>query len=468
MGTLRSRLVFSHLLPLVLIAPLMSVLLIFILETQVLLSSLARELTGQANLIAATMGEHPDVWSDAEYAQRMVVNMSNHVSGGVMLFQHDGQLVASSEPGSDQMVLKMKSSPGMGQALAGNHGTWTYYGLLEQRVAVLVPVHDPGGRPIGVIGLTESLQEMATGFSRLRRWVILILLNGFVLAAVAGLALARRLEEPITEVTAAVVSIASGRRADLVPEEGPEEIRRLAEAVNMLARRLRLMEETRRRMLANLVHELGRPLGALRSAIHVLRRGADEDPAVREELLAGAEDQIVRMQPLLDDLARLHGQVLGQVELERYPVPLAEWLPSVANAWRAAAEEKGLNWELDLPEALPTANIDADRMAQALGNLLSNAIKYTPAGGLVSLSAGQGQGEVWIRVSDTGPGIAPEELERVFEPFYRSARVQRFPQGLGLGLTIARDLVEAHGGRVELRSRPGNGSAFTVWLPVGG
>ena len=261
MRTLRSRLVLSHLLPLLLIAPMMGVLLIYTLETQVLLASISRELTGQANLIAETLGGHPAVWSDDEYAQTMVSRMSGHVNGGVMLFGQDGRLLASSGSSLSGTLGKTGASEGMRSALAGNRGAWTYYGLREQRVTVLVPVHDPGGGPMGVVGLTETLQDVTTGFGRLRRWVIAVLLNGLVFGAIVGLALALKLEEPIRRVTAAVVSIAAGRSAEPVPEEGPEEIRRLAEAVNTLAERLKLMEEARRRMLANIVHELGRPLG---------------------------------------------------------------------------------------------------------------------------------------------------------------------------------------------------------------
>jgi signal transduction histidine kinase len=105
-------------------------------------------------------------------------------------------------------------------------------------------------------------------------------------------------------------------------------------------------------------------------------------------------------------------------------------------------------------------------MAQAIGNLLSNAIKYTPEGGRVGVSAGTLKTEAWIAVIDNGPGISPDDEERIFEAFYRSRRNRRFPQGLGLGLTIARDLVEAHGGHVELVSEPGEGSRFTIYLPV--
>jgi signal transduction histidine kinase len=108
--------------------------------------------------------------------------------------------------------------------------------------------------------------------------------------------------------------------------------------------------------------------------------------------------------------------------------------------------------------------IDPDRLAQVLGNLLSNAIKYTPAGGAVSFEAGLDNGDVRLRVSDTGTGIEPEEQGRIFEPFYRS-QSDRFPEGLGLGLAIAQDLIEAHGGRLEVESQPGQGSQFTAWLP---
>jgi signal transduction histidine kinase len=105
-------------------------------------------------------------------------------------------------------------------------------------------------------------------------------------------------------------------------------------------------------------------------------------------------------------------------------------------------------------------------LGQALGNLLSNAIKYTPPGATVSVDAGVDGEMFWIQVGDTGPGIAPEEQARIFDPFYRSQPGQRFPQGMGLGLSIARDVVVAHGGRLELDSAPGLGSRFTVYLPL--
>ena len=107
------------------------------------------------------------------------------------------------------------------------------------------------------------------------------------------------------------------------------------------------------------------------------------------------------------------------------------------------------------------------RLGQALGNLFSNAVKFTPAGGQVVVSAGEQGDQVWIAVQDNGPGIPADEIDKVFAPFYRGGHGRRFVEGMGLGLSIARDLVDAHRGRLELESNPGQGSRFTVWLPKG-
>jgi two-component system sensor histidine kinase BaeS len=166
-----------------------------------------------------------------------------------------------------------------------------------------------------------------------------------------------------------------------------------------------------------------------------------------------------------NDLAGLHDQVLGTMELGRAPTPLSEWLPPVLAPWQAAAVAKGLRWQASIPADLPTLNVDPDRLAQAVGNLLSNAVKYTPTGGTITVEAVAAAEQVRISVQDSGPGILPEDLPHVFDPFYRGRQSSRFRQGLGLGLTIASDLVKAHGGRLEMESTPGQGSRFSILLP---
>jgi signal transduction histidine kinase len=285
-----------------------------------------------------------------------------------------------------------------------------------------------------------------------------------VLGAAVGLVLALDLERSLRNVTDAILGVAYGRQLTLLVERGPEEIRQLLRAFNTLTGRLNMLESARRRLLSNLVHEVGRPMGALQSAIQALLNGADRDELFRRELLTGMEAEVQRMHPLLNNLTELHGRILGALELTCRPTSLSEWLPPTLAPWREAAQAKGLHWQAAVPTDLPMIEIDPDRLAQVLGNLLSNAIKYTPAGGAVSFEAGLDNGDVRLRVSDTGTGIEPEEQGRIFEPFYRS-QSDRFPEGLGLGLAIAQDLIEAHGGRLEVESQPGQGSQFTAWLP---
>ena len=147
---------------------------------------------------------------------------------------------------------------------------------------------------------------------------------------------------------------------------------------------------------------------------------------------------------------------------------LSAWLISASLPWRSAAQDTGITWKTNIPKDLPTISLDPHRMSQALGNLLSNAIKYTPPEGEIDLSAGTVANEIWISVRDTGGGISLDEQEKVFEPFYRSTRERRFPQGLGLGLTIARELIDAHGGELTIESAPDEGTVFTITIPVPG
>ncbi|MGB3701152.1 MAG: HAMP domain-containing sensor histidine kinase, partial [Anaerolineales bacterium] len=354
---------------------------------------------------------------------------------------------------------------GIDTALRGEQSVIIQYRLFNPSVEVLLPVIDARQQLVGIVAVSQTLESIFSNIGDVRSLILVIILIQLIFGVIIGIYLARKIERPIGTAAAGVIDIAAGVDIGTVPEEGPREIRQLSAAVNTLSERLRTLEETRRRSLANIVHELGRPLGAIQSAVHILLKGT-VDTQIERELLEGVDGEVKRMQPLLDDLALLHGQVTGSLTLDLNPVNVGDWLKTSILPWRAAALEKGLHWSAEFPENLPVINIDEGRMAQVLGNLLSNAVKYTPEAGSVMVSAGTEESEVWYRVSDSGSGIDPAEREHIFEPFYRSQKMRRFPQGLGLGLTIARDIVEAHGGKLELTSELGQGSQFTVRLPL--
>lgn len=466
--TLRNRLILSHALPLLIIVPLMGIVLIYVLESQYLLPSLTRNLTGDALMIANQASDHPEIWDNPAVAQQLVDRLGQDRAEELMLLGPDGRLVAAAQSDPAQGAGLPVDPQTLAQALSGQVVARqpSQLAATDQVIDVLAPIAAPDGRVIGVARLTYRYETFYQEFLQLRYLIGGILLASLLVGVSLGSILAVNIGAPLQQVTRAVHDLASGRRSEPLQENGPEEVRQLQRAANQLVEQLHTLEESRRKLLANLVHELGRPLGALRSAIQALLRGAKSDPLLMEELLNGMDDEAARLQRLTEDLAELHDQVLGILELDCQPLAIGEWLAKVLLPWREAAVERGIGWETVIPAGLPGLWADPDRLSQAVGNLVSNALKYTPEGGKVRIDAGcQGQ-EAWIRVSDTGPGIPVDEQGRIFTPFYRGGHGRRFPQGMGLGLSITRDLVAAHGGRIELESAPGSGSRFTLWLPI--
>jgi two-component system sensor histidine kinase BaeS len=468
LGTLRRRLILSHTLPLLVIIPLVGITLIYVLETNVILPELADQLASEAALIARLTGDEPSFWDDPARAAAFLSDMDPHVDARFMLFDSEGHLLASNDPGDDGRLGQRPDRPDLGAALAGAIRTTTTYSRnLGAEVAdVWFPVRGPDQQVVGVIRLSHRLASVEEQLMRLRYLITAVLLEALALGVALGLLLALNVERPLRRATWAIWNLASGQHLTPLVEQGPQDTRLLLRAVNSLVERLRNLETARRRLLANLVHELGRPLAAMQAGIRALRGGATADPELSRELLDGMDEEVTRLGRLLDDLAQLHDQVLGSLELERKPISLTEWLPQVLVTWREAAYSKGLQWQARVPADLPILEADSDGLARVLGNVLSNAVKYTPSGGTICIEAGAQDREAWIRVGDTGPGIDPEDQARIFSPFYQGHSITRFPQGMGLGLSIANDLVVAHGGRIEVDSTPGQGSRFTMWIPL--
>ncbi len=466
--TLRSRLVLSHALPLLFIIPIIGVALTNLIETRVLIPSLSTALMTNAVLMANVAGGEQELWTNPAYAEYYLTHLRHDISAKVQFISPNGQLLASSDPSEAHLVGIILDFAGVAQARAGQVASYTYIRSSEasEIIDVFVPVLNQNQQLIGILRMSYTYSTIYQEFTRSRYVIVGILAGGLLLGVILGWSLALNLSTPIRKVTRAINDLAQGNRQIAVEERGPEEIQLLARSFNLLNTRLSSLEKARKQLLANLVHELGRPLGALRSAIQALAGGAGRDPQLLADLTTGMDDEAARLQNLLEDLAHLHDQVLGTLELEYQPLDISEWLPKVVRPWQEAAQEKHLEWQTDIPENLPKISADPMRLASAVENLISNAIKYTHAGGSVAVNAGVDGNEMWIAVRDTGTGIGPDEQEKVFEPFYRGNQGRRIKQGMGLGLSIARDLVEAHGGWISLDSDLGKGSAFTIHLPL--
>jgi two-component system, OmpR family, sensor histidine kinase BaeS len=465
--SLRSRLILSHILPTLIITPVIGISLIYVLESQFLLPGLSRELVGEARLLAEMATGQQLIWRDPAYAREILAHVSPDLTARVMLIGTNGELVASSDPNDQDRLNRKLDSPGLSLAQAGQLVARTNYSQAMQAevVDVFAPVKTTDQRVVGIVRLSHRYNTVAGEIIRLRYWILGILLFGLMGGILLGLWIAVTISNPLRRVTRAVYSLARGNQRQELAVEGPDEIQHMLRAVNLLVESLHNLEESRRLLLANLIHELGRPLGAVRSALQALIRGAKYDAQVLDELLAGMDDETVRLQQVVEDLGNLQDHLVGHLELDRQSVALNDWLRRVGSLWRESAAAKEISLQVRLSEDLPAVEIDMIRLGQALGNLISNAIKFTPPGGQVILSGGVMKGNVWIRVEDNGPGIADQELESIFSPFYRGPQGQHHQPGMGLGLSIAREIVSAHGGKLEVESHPGEGSRFTIWLP---
>ena len=470
MNTLRNRLIFSHILPILIVIPLAGFALFYLIETRFLLPNLAQNMTEDARYLAEISRADFELFGNPIFAANMLDRVRLDPAIQMMFLNSSGELLYSTSEDDSDLLGQPLEINGLDQALKGEELVQTNYSMWRLRGAlidVLTPVLDDNDQVIGLVRVSYQSAALFDLLSKLRGLIIWVLVLGLGLGALLGLGLALNLSRPIQRVTHAMYDLAQGKTSEPLSLQGPQEIRELATAVNYLVDRLRNLESARRQLLANLVHELGTPLGALRSAIQAIGKGAGKDPQLLSDLATGMDDQAGRMQVILEELAHLHDQVLGSLELHCEPLNLAEWLPSTLVPWRQAAQEKRLAWEESIPPELPLISADPGRLAQVVGNLASNAVRYTPPGGQVTISAGAQDGLVWVRVNDDGPGISVEDQARIFIPFYRGDQGRRIKQGMGLGLSIANDLAKAHGGSIEVESAPGAGSQFTLWLPVG-
>jgi two-component system sensor histidine kinase BaeS len=280
----------------------------------------------------------------------------------------------------------------------------------------------------------------------------------------AGATLAyRRLSRPVGDLLDAADQVAGGDFDVAVLPGGPPELRSLAHAFNRMADRLGDADEQRRRFLADVSHELRTPLAVLQSGLEAQLDGIH---ARDDQHVASLLEEARRLGHLVDDLHTLALADAGKLVLHREPVDVPTLVGEAVDGHRPLAERTGV--ELRGPQgpsaagALPPLDVDPSRIRQVLDNLLANAVRHTPAGGEVRVDVGpDGEGGARVTVVDAGPGFPPDQLAHVFERFTRSVD----SRGSGLGLSIVRDLVEAHGGRITAANRPEGGASVTFTLP---
>jgi two-component system OmpR family sensor kinase len=344
--------------------------------------------------------------------------------------------------------------------------------------AVALPMADGSGTVV----LATSLGEVQATVDRLVKIDVLVGLAVLAGLAVVGYSMVRTALRPLAEIELTAAAIGRGDLGRRVPDHHPgTEMGRLSRALNAMleqierafgaraaseARALR-SEERMRRFVADASHELRTPLTSIRGFAELHRQGAVTDPVAVSDLLARVEDEATRMGLLVDDLLLL-ARLDQERPLQLAPVDVAALARAAAESARAAAPDRAVEVAVD-GEDLVVAGDEA-RLRQVAANLLDNALAYSPAGAPVTVRVGpvdrDGHERVALEVIDRGPGLTPEQSERVFERFYRTdAARSRAQGGTGLGLSIVAAITRAHGGAVEVDSTPGAGTTFRVLLP---
>lgn len=288
---------------------------------------------------------------------------------------------------------------------------------------------------------------------------------GAVLAAlVLGLAMARGLSRPLRDLTAAARRMARGELQQTVPVRSDDELGELSRAFNQMSQALTRANQARRDMTADIAHDLRTPLTVISGYLEAMQEGVLEPTPAR---LAALHAEAQHLKHLVEDLRTLSLADAGDLVIRPQAIEVGPLLRRLEAAYGPQAERAGIALGIDLEPDLPTLLADPERMVQVLANLIANALQHSPAGGRITLSAGAEAEGIVLSVTDTGVGMSAEVLDRIFDRFYRADPARAGGgEASGLGLAIARSLVEAQGGRIEARSAgPGLGSAFRIHLP---
>jgi signal transduction histidine kinase len=293
-------------------------------------------------------------------------------------------------------------------------------------------------------------------------------LIGLVLAIGLAVLIAGSVARPLNRMGQAARRMAGGDYDQRVPVQGPREVRTLAASFNDMAGRVAVSQQAQRDFMANVSHDLRTPLTSIQGFSQAIVEGVTSDPESAQRAAQIIHDEAGRMNRMVESLLDLARIEAGQLNFKAHAVALSDLLQNVGDSLSVKARDKGLRLTLEISPGLPRIAGDGDRLAQVFVNLLDNAVKHTPAGGQITLRAKTDANGVTIAVQDTGVGIPPDDLPRVFERFYQvdKSRKSARRSGMGLGLAITKQIVEAHGGVIQVASAPGKGTMFTVWLPL--
>ncbi|MFN2136186.1 MAG: ATP-binding protein [Candidatus Promineifilaceae bacterium] len=357
-----------------------------------------------------------------------------------------------------------------GQVILSGHDYALGYELSENEMARAVPV-EVNGSEVGWVLFAQQPERVGTVAGSLeanflesmRSALIWGGLAATLVALILGAFLARTISHPIRELTGATQRMAAGELDIQVPVRTADEVGELAASFNQMSSDLSRVTRARRQMTADIAHDLRTPLSVILGYTEAL---SDEKLSGTPETYTVMYREALHLSHLIDDLRVLSLADMGELPLTRRPLAPLELLERAAAAHQPQASSKQIDLSVTAAPDLPLVEVDPERLAQVLNNLLSNALRHTPQNGRVTLAAAAQSGRVTLSVSDNGPGVPAADLPYIFNRFYRADEARQQNGESGLGLAIAKGIVQAHGGTITVDSPPGAGATFTVTLPA--
>lgn len=318
------------------------------------------------------------------------------------------------------------------------------------------------------IGSAPPLNPFEEAFlRRINRALFYAALGAAGFALLLGVILARNLTQPLRALTMAIRAVATGNLKQRVTVTSHDELGTLASAFNQMSEDLDALMQSRRQMTADIAHDLRTPLTVIGGYVESMRDGVLKPTTERLNLI---HSEVLHLQRLVEDLRTLSQADAGELSLNRESTPIVDLLARVAQSYRPLADKQSITIKTEFRENLPPVFADPDRLTQVLSNLVTNALRYSPEGGEIIFRAWQEPQQerqsLWIAVQDNGAGIAPEALPHIFDRFYRADSARSNGSESGLGLAIAKSIIEAHGGSIRASSQPSKGTQIQICLPL--
>ena len=330
-----------------------------------------------------------------------------------------------------------------------------------------IPITEDGE----VVGFLIPLRAQFQGapreiefIQRINRLLLYGALIGAAIALLLGVVLSRTLTRPIRELTQATHAVSKGDLSQQVPVRSNDELGELAQAFNRMSSELSRSINSRKQMTADIAHELRTPLSLILGHAEAVHDGVLPPTSENFEII---REEATRLEHLVNDLRILSLADAGELTIHPQNIEPERLLREVASLYQYQVQRKNINLDLDISSPLPTIEVDPGRMTQVLTNIVDNALRYTVEGGRIRLSARQKNDRVELSVEDSGHGLKAEDLDRIFDRFYRTDTArQRQDGGSGLGLAIAKSIIQAHGGQLSAQSETGKGLKVTIALPM--